>query len=291
MSAVLAHTHWGMETDSHPLRKATHFEDISEILGRMALERREEATSSCNPSPSPSPKCKEPMMEAIRHQLVLHQEKIAELEAKLSKAEKAIYEKDTLIKMLEAENKHLSSVVDEAEANEHFKDMYESAPQKRTSRTPQQDKKVRRTLDLNKRAPISVRMPDNPKLGWAVSKAGVVMHRIMVEFCTTLNQLDGRRMTLKWSLLRRYSAFEKLANDLTNLGVKVPQLPPKSWFRIDPAKRQAQLHIFINELILVPGVLKMQPFRRFMNLTAEMAALVPGGSNRAGIKKRSRATS
>jgi len=117
------------------------------------------------------------------------------------------------------------------------------------------------------------------------------MHRIMVEFCTTLNQLDGRRMTLKWSLLRRYSAFEKLANDLTNLGVKVPQLPPKSWFRIDPAKRQAQLHIFINELILVPGVLKMQPFRRFMNLTAEMAALVPGGSNRAGIKKRSRATS
>lgn len=132
-------------------------------------------------------------------------------------------------------------------------------------------------------------MPDNPRLGWAVSKSGVVMHRILVEFSATLDQLEGRKMMLKWSVLRRFSAFEKLAEGLKKCQlVGLPELPPKSWFRVDPRTRQQQLSSYLSEVLKVPGVLKQSALRNFLNLTNEMANLAPGGSNRAGTKKRTR---
>jgi len=111
----------------------------------------------------------------------------------------------------------------------------------------------------------------------------------MVEFSATLSQLDGKRMMLKWSVLRRYSAFEKLVKDLGIVGLEnIPSLPPKSWFRVDPRRRQAQLHTFLCKLLLVPGILSLPPLRKFLNITSEMASMLPGGSNRAGKKKRGR---
>lgn len=95
--------------------------------------------------------------------------KIAELEAKLSKARKLLHEKDVLIRMLETENKHLSSILDEQEASQHLKDMYESAPQKRTvqKHSPSQDSKkskMMRGIQTSNVAPIRVCMPDNPRV-------------------------------------------------------------------------------------------------------------------------------
>uniref|UniRef100_A0A7S2XF06 PX domain-containing protein n=1 Tax=Lotharella oceanica TaxID=641309 RepID=A0A7S2XF06_9EUKA len=284
------------------LRKAKHFDEISEIMGRLALERQKECdVKSMQSEPVATQESKdaakdnEESVAALREQVRNQKNELTRLKTQLMRAEKAMAEKSAVIKMLEAENKHLSSMVDEGLASQYMKDMYESAPQKRTAKQ-QQDSKVLRSLNgsigESNVAPIVVRMPDNPRLGWAVSKSGIVMHRLMIEFSATLNHLDGRKMMLKWSVLRRYSSFEKLIQDLHAAGFRqLPSLPAKSWFRVDPKRRQQQLGTFINQLLVVPGVLSMAPFRKFLNLTTEMASLLPGGSNRTGAKKRVRSRS
>eukprot|EP00471_Norrisiella_sphaerica_P002939 CAMPEP_0184480810 /NCGR_PEP_ID=MMETSP0113_2-20130426/2316_1 /TAXON_ID=91329 /ORGANISM="Norrisiella sphaerica, Strain BC52" /LENGTH=163 /DNA_ID=CAMNT_0026859535 /DNA_START=260 /DNA_END=748 /DNA_ORIENTATION=- len=163
----------------------------------MALERQKKCDELKKNSPSPAMET-DSIIAALQQQKASQDQRIRDLERKLLEAERMLLQKDTLIKMLEAENKHLGSVVDEVE-KEHIKDVYESAPQKRTSKRPGiYDSKMLRSLRDNNVAPITVRMPDNEKLGWAVSKNGVIMHRIMVEFSATLSQLDGKRMMLKW---------------------------------------------------------------------------------------------
>mmetsp|Transcript_7610 Transcript_7610/g.14906 ORF Transcript_7610/g.14906 Transcript_7610/m.14906 type:complete len:135 (-) Transcript_7610:293-697(-) len=128
-------------------------------------------------------------------------------------------------------------------------------------------------------------------MGWAVSKSGIVVHRIMIEFRAKLDHLDGRELMLKWSVLRRYSAFEKLIQDLNAAGLRqLPSLPPTSWFRVHPKTRQQQLGTLLNQLLVVPGVLSTCASRKFLNLTNEMASLLPGGSNRSGAKKRVRSS-
>mmetsp|Transcript_18901 Transcript_18901/g.36548 ORF Transcript_18901/g.36548 Transcript_18901/m.36548 type:complete len:230 (-) Transcript_18901:448-1137(-) len=202
------------------LRKAKHFDEISEIMGRLALERRKQSDAKAmqqesvpSQEPTSTPCNDTESIAALREQVRNQKNELARLKSQLMRAEKAVSEKSAVIKMLEAENKHLSSMVDEGLASQYMKDMYESAPQKRTAKQ-KQDSKVLRSLNGSigegNVAPIVVRMPDNPKLGWAVSKSGIVMHRLMIEFSATLNHLDGRKMMLKWSVLRRYSAFEKV---------------------------------------------------------------------------------
>jgi len=162
MSALCAPLGGNPWSESHSLRKATHFEDISEIMGRMALERdmklEEETVSEEKPRDQENLESMEKKMEEDR-------KKIAELEAKLAKARKMLHEKDIIMRMLETENKHLSSILDEQEACQHLKDMYESAPQKRTvQRKATQDVKMIRSLHGSNVAPIRIRMPDNPRV-------------------------------------------------------------------------------------------------------------------------------
>ncbi|GAB5358101.1 hypothetical protein AAMO2058_000429700 [Amorphochlora amoebiformis] len=298
----------GCWTDSK-LRKANHFDDISEVLGRMALEHSIDHAEGAGEGVYPSDtkeawgtsaeQQRDTQVDRYRDEVESLKRKLESVETNLRQqlavAEKTIQDKDLLVKMLEAENKHLSSLVEESDLNQHLKHVYESAPQKRTSkrtarRNPlQHETKMLRSLNGSNIAPITIRMPDNARLGWSVTKSGIVMHRIMIEFSATLDQLHGRKMMLKWSILRRFSAFEKLYEELMIAGfTELPSLPAKSWFRVDPRKRQQELYTFLSKLLGVPGVMGTHSFRKFLNLTEEMAMLLPGGSNRPGMKKRGR---
>eukprot|EP00954_Amorphochlora_amoebiformis_P029099 1392674-Amorphochlora_amoeboformis.AAC.2 len=227
----------GCWTDSK-LRKANHFDDISEVLGRMALEHSIDQGAGEGVYPSDTKEAwgtsaeqqRDTQVDRYRDEVESLKRKLESVETNLRQqlavAEKTIQDKDLLVKMLEAENKHLSSLVEESDLNQHLKHVYESAPQKRTSkrtarRNPlQHETKMLRSLNGSNIAPITIRMPDNARvihhhtfdmLGWSVTKSGIVMHRIMIEFSATLDQLHGRKMMLKWSILRRFSAFEKVA--------------------------------------------------------------------------------
>jgi len=89
------------------------------------------------------------------------------------RAEKAMLEKDAVIKMLEAENKHLSSMVDESLASQYVKDMYESAPQKRTAKHKHDSKMLKclhGSIGDSHVAPIVVRMPNNARVIFLINE-------------------------------------------------------------------------------------------------------------------------
>jgi hypothetical protein len=260
--------------------------------------------------------------------------RIRMLEQELEAAKRKLNEQSNVVKMLQAENKHLASLVDDGPSGREeswLRDMYDSAPQRWTakrqqaSRQPdgqqkstsfnlthdsssfskfkgaevppgssvrargQQRRRQREIVETESQAPISVHMSENPKLGWAVNKQGVILHRIMVEFKASLDKLGGRKMSLNWSVMQRYSSFESLVTDLRGSGfLELPPLPAKSWFGINPQKRQQNLSIFLQHLLKVPGVLGSKAVQRFLNLSAEMIRLLPGNSNRKGRAKRDR---